>query len=504
MSSCLSLGLASSSLQEDTISYFILAVMINRFLRWRRSCQRYLQPQREDDQVLVMLQTMLCAKFPGFNTKIRMRMTSRFGMTFCLIYKIMRPGVLFNFPVNLSFFQGIDRVKRRGFLSPPQQIQRAITILSNPFFQKPPFELSFSIEGFSNWDDQLRFKLMKYLLLSIPANFDDLPDFIVLCHDLIVVKNPFWEKLEDFFIYYSFDQRRMNDDDDDSDGDDGATAVSAATADSFQNLLTHIKSSPPDSKDFLKFVRLFQSSEHGPVFVPNDFDSFIQVIERFVSTMIRILPSLPGICFENNVINFSQRHELPKVGIVLSQMIMERLRWVHSLTIPEELMNILSDMNFKNLRRCLVYRGFELLLRLLKLIQESNGVIYTYIHAYILIQTSTDPTEPHRKRELCALRDLFTTVTFWLNDQNSESTEYDNETYRLCSFLLKREDRDDFEKFLLECLLEPDFLQTLEDLLQCSDESDLEDFAKDFMKNSVLVRLFRQYIQENPRTWCRA
>jgi hypothetical protein len=24
-----------------------------------RSCQRYLQPQREDDQVLVMLQTML-------------------------------------------------------------------------------------------------------------------------------------------------------------------------------------------------------------------------------------------------------------------------------------------------------------------------------------------------------------------------------------------------------------------------------------------------------------
>jgi hypothetical protein len=52
--------------------------------------------------------------------------------------------------------------------------------------------------------------------------------------------------------------------------------------------------------------------------------------------------------------------------------------------------------------------------------------------------------------------------------------------------------------------MEPVFSQSLEELLQCSDESDLEDFAKDFMKNSVLVRLFRQYIQEKPKTWCRA
>jgi hypothetical protein len=263
--------------------------------------------------------------------------------------------------------------------------------------------------------------------------------------------------------------------------------------------LTHIKSSPPDSEDFQEFSKLFQTSEDGQLLVPNDFDSFIQVIERFVRTMNDILPSLPGIRFENNMIIFSKRHELSAEGIVLSHGIMERLRWVHSLTISGELMNILNDMNFKDSPECLVYRGFELLLCFLKLIQESNGVIYTYIHACILIQTSTDP---HRIRELCAMRDLFTTVTFWLNDESSESTRYDIETCRLNCYLLK--DRDDFEKFLLQCLLEPVFSQSLEELLQCSDESDLEDFAKDFMKKSVLVRLFRQYIQEKPKTWCRA
>ena len=55
----LSLWLATSGLPSDIIPFLILTVMMNRFLRRMRSCQRYLQPQREDDQVLVMLQTML-------------------------------------------------------------------------------------------------------------------------------------------------------------------------------------------------------------------------------------------------------------------------------------------------------------------------------------------------------------------------------------------------------------------------------------------------------------
>jgi hypothetical protein len=488
--SSLSLWLAAiSCLPPDIIPYLMLTVMMNRFLR-RRTFQRYLQPERDDDQVLVMLQTMLYTEFPFVDPVFRLRLMPRFGMTIFLINSLMRPGVWFNIQVNLSFFQAIDRVKR-GFLSPPQQIQRAITMISNQFFQSPPFQLRFSIEGFSNWDDQLRFNLMKSFLRLIPADFAELPDFIALCRDLIVAENPFWESLKDLFIYYAFNQSKDYDDDD-SDVDDGARV-------SFQNLLTHIESSPPDSEDFQKFTRLFQTPEHEQVLVPNDLNSFIQVIERFVRTMIRILPSLPGIRFENNMIHFSQRHELSAKGIVLSHGIMERLRWVHSLKFSEDLMNVLNDMNFKDSPECLVYRGFELLINLLKLIQESNGVIYTYIHACILIQTSTDP---HRIRELCAMRDLFTTVTFWLNDESSESTRYDIETCRLNCYLLN--DRDDFEKFLIECLLDPVFSQTLEKLLQCSDESDLEDFAKDFMENSVLVRLFRQYIQEKPKTWCRA
>lgn len=502
--SSLNLWLPTSCLPSDIVPYLMLTVMMNRFLRRRRSYQRYLQPQCQDDPVLVMLQTMLYTEFPFVDPVFWLRLMSRFGMTIFLVNSLMRPGVRFNFPVNLSFFQGIDRVKR-GFLSPPQQIQRAITMFSNPFFHSPPFQLRFSIEGFSDWDDQLRFNLMKSFLLSIPADFADLPDFIALCRDLIVAENPFWESLKLVFICYSFDQRTTNVDDDDNDDaddddDDATAAPSAATVGSFQKLLTHIKSSPPDSKDFLKFSKLFQTSEDGQLLVPNDFDSFIQVIERFVRTMNDILPSLPGIRFENTMIIFSQRHELSAEGIVLSQRIMKRLRWVHSLKISEDLINIISDMNFKDSPECLVYRGFELLLSLLKLIQESNGVIYTYIHACILIQTST---EPHKIRELCALRDLFTTVTFTVNDENSESTRYDIEGYRLYCYLL-REDRDDFEKFLLECLLQPVFSQTLEELLQCSDESDLEDFAAIFMNNSEFVGLFRRYIQENPKTWCRA
>ncbi|MEI7709766.1 MAG: hypothetical protein WCI76_03565, partial [bacterium] len=143
-----------------------------------------------------------------------------------------------------------------------------------------------------------------------------------------------------------------------------------------------------------------------------------------------------------------------------------------------------------------------LLLNLLKLIQESNGVIYAYIHACILIQTLTDP---HKIREICALRDLFTTVTFMVNDKNSESTRYECYANVYLHYLLKKDqnyDQYDLEKFLIECLLEPDFFKTIEGLLLCNDKFKLEVFAKDFMKNSVLVRLFRQYIQENPITWC--
>jgi hypothetical protein len=480
--------LALSGVQTDILPYLILAMMMNRFLGRSRYWGRYLQPQRPDDQVLVMLRMMLYSEYPFVDPEFRLRLMSRFGLTIFLVKSLMRPGVKLDCLVNLSFFQAIDRVKR-GFLSPPQQIVSALTILSKPFFQIPLFELSFSIEGFPELYDELRLDLMKFLLLSIPADFAGLPEFLALVRHLMLTDNPFWESLEFVFICNSLDRKL-----DQSNHSD----IERYYPQAFQNFSTTIESSP-DSEGLKIFERLFQPEEHGQVLVPNDRDSFLKVVERFITDMFNILPSLPGVRFENKVIKFWQRHKLSEEGIVLSQRIMDKLRLVHSLNIPVFLIELLSVMNFEDSPECLVYRAFELLLNLLKLIQESNGVIYTYIHACILIQTST---EPHKIRELCALRDLFTIVTFSLNDERPETTRYDRKSLLYCSYLLKKKEQSDLEKFLIECLLEPDFLKTLNDLLQCSDESDLEDFAQSFMKNLGLVRLFRRYIQENSKTWC--
>jgi hypothetical protein len=51
---------------------------------------------------------------------------------------LILPGVMKNQVKRLDFY-GLDRVKRR-IPSQPQQIERAIAMLSNPFFQTPPSE----------------------------------------------------------------------------------------------------------------------------------------------------------------------------------------------------------------------------------------------------------------------------------------------------------------------------------------------------------------------------
>ena len=486
------LWLASSGVPSDIFPLLFLAMMINRFLGRSNYWRRYLQPQRQDDQVLVMLRGMLYSDSPFVEPVFRLRLMSRFGITIFLMNALMRPGVRLDASKHF-FFQTFDRVKR-CFLSPPDQIGRAITMLSKPFFQNQPFHLSFSIDGFSDWNDQFRFNIMDFLLLSIPADFAGLSEFLSLVRQLIIAENPFWKSLRDVFIYHSLDQSK----DDDDENDDERYCP-----DALQKLLTDIESSR-DSKDLQEFARLFQHAEHEQVLVPNDLDSFLQVIERFLTYMIEILPFLPGIRFEDDVINFLPRTQLSAEGIVLSAMIRDKLKWVHSLKISQDLIKIIDDKNFEDSDydkdERIVYRGFDLLLNLLKLIQESNSVIYTIIHAHILIQTSARPDE---RRQLCAMRDLFNIVIFYVNDKSSEMIRYDNDTFSLYSYLL-REDRNGFDEFLLECLLHPDFLRTLEELLQCDSYWDLENFAEDFMNNPELVRLFRKYIQENPKTWCRA
>lgn len=478
------LWLASSGVNPGIFPYLLFAVMMNRFFRRRLYFRGYLPPQRQGDLVLEMLMRMIYSDSHFVDPEFRLRLVSKFGLTIFLMNALILPGVMKN-QVKGLFFYGLDRVKRR-ISSQPQQIERAIAMLSNPFFQTPLFHLSFSIEGFSDWDKQLRFNLMKFLLLSIPADFDGLPDFLVLVRQLMITENPFWIGLVGVFIWNYFDNRDKFDD------------LPENCPLALQKLLTDIESSS-GSKVLEEFEGLFQPTKP----IPNDRDSFLQVIEEFVTCMTQILPSLPGIRFENDVITFSPRLRpitqlSPEGRHTLSAKIRQILRKIHSLSISEKLINLLSIKNYEDSTECLAYRGFEILLTMLKLIQNSNGAIYTFVHYHILIKTSARQDE---RRKLCAIRDLFNLVRNLLDTRDDDFEKYMTLAFSMHSYL---HSGDDIIPFLMDFLLSPNFLQTLEVLLPCSDYSELEVFAKNFMVNSEFVVLFRRHIQEKPKTWCRA
>lgn len=491
------LWLASSSVPRDIFPLLFLAMMMNRFLGRSNYWRRYLQPQRQDDQVLVMLQRMLYSDSPFVEPVFRLRLMSRFGITIYLINALMRPGGRLNCPVNRFFFQAFDRVKR-CFLSPPDQIRRAITMLSNPFFQTPPFHFSFSIDGFLSWDEQLRFNLMNSFLRSIPSDFAELPDFLAYVHELIVAENPFWKSLVEIFIGHYFDNRF------------GCSISCQAALDIMKDAieLSH------HSEDFKKFARLFQHGNDQEVSDPNDLDSYLQVIERFITCMLQSLPILPAIRFENNLICFSPKTQLSSEGRTLSARIRQILKEIHSLKNfchCDDLINFLNDKNFEDNEQCLayrvVYRGFEILLKMIQLIQESNGAIYTLIHAHIMIQKSAIPDE---KRKLYAMLDLSNIARTFLmeNDEDEEQKRDDFEVFSCvtCSIrsYMNLANKEKIIPFLMDFLLDQNSLQFLKNLLMCGDDHDLEEFAKNFMNKQELVRLFREYIQENPKTWCRA
>jgi hypothetical protein len=483
------LWLASSGVQPGIFSNLIFAVMMNRFLRGSPYFRRYLQPQRQDDPVLEMLMRMIYSDSHFVDHEFRLRLISQFGLTIFLMNALMRPDGMVVRPINRFVFYGIDRVKR-WFPAPPAQIERAIAMLSNPFFQTPPFHLSFSMEGFVEWDSTFKLYLMMDLLRSIPSDFAGLPESLVIVRQLILTENRFWMGLVDVFISLHS-----------SDG------INCDEEPFFQLLLEQIKSSC-GSPDFLEFARLFQTAEPGQVIVPNDFVSFRQVIERFVTRMFQNLPSLPGIRFKNEVLNFSPRTQLSTEGHALSARIWQILRMIHSLTISEQLIDRLRDKNFEDSEQWasyrVVYRGFELLLKMLQLIQNSNGAVYTMLHEIILIQTSARPDE---RLELCAMLKLSNLVYDAIYDSNGQG---DFEIYNLIRWSIHsylhsgNEDSDDNEKimsFLMEYLTHNDFLRTLECLLMCHDDDDLEEFAHTFTDNSELVKLFDRYIQKKPKSW---
>lgn len=474
------LWLALSGAPRDIVPLLFLTMMMNRFLR--RQNLRWVV-QQPDDPVLMMLRRMVYSDSPFVNHHFLMIIMERFGLTIFLLDALMGLGMRIGasrHTVHHFFLYGIDRVKR-SFFSPPQQIVRTITTISNPFFQMSPFHLSFSIQGFSDWDEQLRLNLMKFLLLSIPADFDGFPDFLVLVRELMITENPFWIGLVGVFIWNYFDNRDKFDD------------LPENCPLALQKLLTDIESSS-GSKDLEEFERLFQPMKP----IPNDRDSFLQVIEQFVTHMIQILPSLPGIRFEKDMIIFSPITQLSLEGRALSARIRQILKEIYSLSISEKLIYLLSNKNYEDSTECLAYRGFEILLTMLKLIQNSIGAIYTFLHHHILIETSAQPDE---KRKLYAIRDLFNIMRNLLDTRDDDFEKYMNTTFSMHSYL---HSGDDIIPFLMDFLLSPNFLQTLEVLLPCSDYSELEVFAKNFMNNSEFVKLFRRYIKENPKTWCRA
>lgn len=483
------LWLASSGVHSGIFPNLILAVMMNRFLRRSPYFRRYLQPQRQDDLVLEMLMRMIYSDSHFVDPEFRLLLMSQFGLTIFLMNALMRPDGIVNPPVNRFVFYGIDRVKR-WFPSPPAQIERAIAMLSNPFFKTPPFQLSFSMEGFVNWDSSFKLYLMMDLLRSIPSDFDGLPEFLVLVRQLILTKNRFWKDCVILFISL-----------------DRFDGINCDEETAFQNILEQIKSSY-GSPDLLEFARLFQPAEPGQVLVPNDFDSFRQVIERFVTCMFQNLPSLPGIRFENEVLNFSPRTQLSPEGHALSARIWHILRMIHSLRISDQLIDRLKDKNFEDSGQCasyrVVYRGFELLLKMLQLIQKSNGAIYTLLHEFILIQTSARPDE---RLELCAMLKLSNLVYDAIYDSNGEGDfeEYNLIRWSIHSYLHSGDedshDNDKIISFLMEYLTHNDFLRTLECFMMCHDEDDLEEFAQTFMTNSELVKLFDRHIQKKPKTW---
>ena len=478
------LWLASSGVPRDILPLLFLTMMMNRFLK--RQKLRWIV-QQPDDPVLIMLRRILYSDHPFVDHHFRMMLIQRFGMTFFLLDALMCPGMRIGaspHTVHHFFLQGIDRVKR-SFFSPPQQIERAIAMLSNPFFQTPPFHLSFSIEGFSDWDQQLRINLMKFLLFSVREDFDGFPEFLVLVRQLMITENRFWIGLVDVSICYYFDKVKK-----DLEGLD----YEETCPDALRKLLTVIESSS-GSQYLHEFARLFQPTGS----VPNDCDSLCQVIEKFMTCMIQILPSLPRIQFENDVIIFSPITQLSLEGLALSARIRQILGKIHSLSISEKLINLLTNKNYEDSTECLAYRGFEILLTMLKLIQNSNGAIYTFMHHHILIETSAQPDE---RRKLCAMQDLFNIVRNFVIDNGEDDFEkYMKLAFSMHSYL---HSGNDIIPFLMDFLLSPNFLQTLEVLLLCSDYSELEVFAKNFMVNSEFVVLFRRYIQENPKTWCRA
>jgi hypothetical protein len=467
--------------------------MMNRFLRGSPYFRRYLQPQRQDDPVLEMLMRMIYSDSHFVDLEFRLRLMSQFGLTIFLVDALMRPDGMLNFPVNRFVFYGIDRVKR-WFPAPPLQIEGAIAMLSNPFFQTPPFQLSFSMEGFVEWDSTFKYFLMMGLLRSIPSDFDGLPEFLVLVRQLMLTENHYWKKLVELFIsFHNFD------------------GINCDEEPSFQLFLEQVKTSS-DSPDFQEFARLFQPAEPHFQIVSQEVMvfSFRQVIEQFVTCMFQNLPLLPGIRFENEVLNFSPRTQLSPEGHALSARIWQILRMIHSFSISDQLISLLRDRNFKDSKQDdkqrVIYRGFELLLKMLRLIQKSNGAVFNLLHKIILIETSARPDE---KLELCAMLNLSNLVYDAIIDSKGEGDfeDYNLIRWSIHSYLLQSDDESsssDNKKiitFLMESLTNNDFLKSLECLLTCHDGVDLEKFSQTFMYNS-LVELFKRHIQRGPRTWC--
>ena len=473
------LWLALSGIPPDVIPSLLLMMKANR--------------QQTDDPVLEMLQRMLYSQFGFITCPSRLKMLVRCQISTYLMHALLQPGL----KVGVTHRQTkrlvgcmIQQVKKK-FSSPSHYIVRTMQILSKPSFQLPVFHLNFSIEYISDWCDQTKLILLTNILLAIPDDFVGLPDLLVLVRHLIITDNPLWKTLVDLFICNEFDSARNSEAEYDIRSPDVLKKL--------EDDCTIMFGSP----EYIDFVQLFQYVEHGLERVP------IEVIERFLKLMIDSLSIFPDMRFDSStsMVHFLFNMELSPDGIDLSLRIYQRIKCLHSLSIPSSFMKLLDDMNNENSPQCLVYRGLEVLFHMILLLQQSNSLIYTYIHAYILIETS----EIWKRRQICAWRDLFTIVRALII--NLESVEF--ETYGVFTMGIHRflrsgksnnpnyQNEDAVIPFFIDVISTPEFLSLLQTATTCLTRETLEKFAEDLMMNQIIVGIFQKYIQENPKTWIR-
>jgi hypothetical protein len=468
------LWLASSGIPPDVISCFILMMKAKR--------------HQSDDPILVTLRRMLYSQFGFITAPSRLSMLAKGGIALFLMRALLKPALkvgMIHQHLYRPYGYMIHRVIRK-YTSPSHHITQTMQILSNPHFQMPIFHLNFGIEDISEWGNEFRIVFLTNILYTIPDDFVGLPILLLhVCH-LMITNNPLWNNLVDLFI---------NND--------------LLFPDVLKKFEDDCKTwSLSGSHVYRDFERIFQHIEPELELVPNDCLCLLKIVEKLLDCMVNNLPIFPSMNFDQStyMMRFLVNFELSPDGIKNLSRIYGMMKPLHSLSISETFMSLLEDINHVDSPKCLIYRGLKVLFRMILLLKQSNSVLYTYIHAYILVETSESG-----KKQICAWRNLFTIVNAHIIEpEQDEYKNYSDFTVNINCFLLNRnyydhilEYNDEVISFFIDIISTPEFLSFPQKAAACVTRKMIKKFAKKLMRNERIVGIFRKYIQENPKTWAR-